>query len=626
MGQTYGGAGPLSPQALITDGLIASFSDVAVTSVDVTSVGDEGGWEISLDGVFPTHVGLYVDILGTGINSRCFSGVITQGNVCWSVDGSTLTCVTPPVPVGSAYDIVVTSTDATYTTTLSGGLSVWRRSFTTNLYGLRVHHPAPRDVGPYSPIDEVWGVASSGQTQTPYRALISAIADTLYETSGYLLTRVHTAYTATAGTLRIEGAHRWPSAGRIAIDGQILRYTGLTAYFDGTPATEHYIELTGITHDDLTSPTESIGQGAVVMLASRDQTTLDQLRRSFLLAFADGPELDILARNHGLERPLGMETETFRTLLGVLLYMNGPTLSVITDVLDIVWGPTNYEVYTLHPDPAERHRLFVELDTNASDSFRGKTFLTFFETQTRTTATTVSVSELTPSLVNGVWDAADVNRVGINYAEAQVTLTPVAPDKLTAFAAFWTPSDTGKGVRLDNGETWTIAAYIDPLTVQVQGPSTPVTLNSGDVTRVQCSEPVFREWMVGHTITLSGSLNTGTYTITSFVTPHVIRCSSLTGVTEAEAPAVITPAFSGPPVIGAVHRTSFTGNLATTPVTMPVNVIVDYTTITTAQLTTGSHVDGVTQYPAYLFDETYIVQLLMDIITSAGIEPAVTVR
>ena len=52
-----------------------------------------------------------------------------------------------------------------------------------------------------------------------WRGIATSVSDTLYETAGFLLVRTTVAHPAAATTLNVEGTHRWPSTGRVIIDG-----------------------------------------------------------------------------------------------------------------------------------------------------------------------------------------------------------------------------------------------------------------------------------------------------------------------------------------------------------------------------------------------------------------------
>ena len=120
-------------------------------------VGDDGGWELTLTGVFPTNHSYYVDIIRSGEDfspQRCYSGIVGNGDRCVPTNVSKMVCYIPPLPIANGYDIrVQTTPHGALQDTQLDCLNVLHRSFATNLYTLRSHFPPPRDVGAYG-VDE----------------------------------------------------------------------------------------------------------------------------------------------------------------------------------------------------------------------------------------------------------------------------------------------------------------------------------------------------------------------------------------------------------------------------------------------------------------------------------------
>lgn len=614
-----------SPTGLTTEGILGDGSGgLAIVALDVDNVGDEGGWEVTATGVFPPYGEFYVYVTdGADIEERCFSGVLGQGDVCLSSDGSTLKFISPPLPVGAAYDVRVELVDGSLSSTLADALPVWKRSYTTNLYSLRAAHPPPRAVGPWDITQEKWDVRDTGRNDTLYAALLTALADTLQETFGFLLTRVYETAAAGWTALKCEGLHRWPSSGRFVLAGRYYRYTGVDAVFTGgTPATAHYCRLTGVTEDDGATPTiEGARQGEVLMYLGEDLTDMEKLRAGFFVETAEGADLDTLARNYGLSRPRGLIDDTFRALLKVLIYLDAQTIWAVEKVLDVLRGPGNYEVYELFPVPDENNRFYVKLTATTSGS-RGRSFMTAFELVASSGLTATASVDI--SVLNGVWASTDPYRTGTNYAEATVPVTKTATDRLVTAASFWTVADEGRTVRLSDGELWLIRSYLDPVTVQVGGPRrTDGTLNTASPVRLQADASTFRSWMVGHNLVVFGSLNAGTYPILEVPNEYTVIVSGATFVTETNVEFMLSPSFTGTAVSAAIMRATIAGPVATTPNVLPANVYLDYATTPSAQAMNDSSSDGTGQYPFYLFDDTFIVALVLDIVKAAGVEAVV---
>ena len=160
------------PAGLSTDGILYSGAGLVILGAD-GPVGDDGGWIVTASGAFPTTIGLlvwivvpYYDAPGF-ILKPCFSGVHTQGYVCWSEDSATLKFVVPPLPITpprpstplpfNPFDIFMETTDGLFSGTGVDLLEVIHRSYTTNLYSLRNGFPPPYDAGQYDIDGENYG-------------------------------------------------------------------------------------------------------------------------------------------------------------------------------------------------------------------------------------------------------------------------------------------------------------------------------------------------------------------------------------------------------------------------------------------------------------------------------------
>lgn len=611
---------------ITSDGILGGSPGISILGLDVEKVGDEGGWAVTLSGIFSTFVGFYVYCEATGVSERAYSGVIGQGDVCWSADGSELSFISPPLPVGEGYTIRVIATDGSLEGSLPDALPVWKRTYTTNLYNLRSHHPPPRAVGAYQPEFEKWDIRYTGDNDTMYSALLTALADTLQETHGFLVTRVYESAAAGFSTLRCEGLHRWPSSGRFALAGRMYRYTGCDAVFTGgTPATAHYCRLTGVTEDDgATATAAGVVQGDVLVYMGADDTDIDRLRQSFFVETCTDSDLDTLGRNYGLRRPRGLGTEDYRALLKVLIYLPAQTLYAVEKVLDVLRGEGNYEVYELFPQPGEFNRFYVVL-TSGGGGPLGASYMTAFELL-EPVGDTVTVSK-PPTVVNGVWADSDPFRTGTNYAEAIVGVEKVAPDRLRTSYDFWEAADLGRSVRLSDGELWRITAVLDPTTVQVASPArTDGLVNGATPTQLTAGTSFFRSWMEGHTLVVNGDGpgNSGSFVIAEVLTQQVVSVVGAAFTTETNVDFQVQPDFSGGgAVAAAVMRATIDGYDVSCPNTLPASVYVDYATTPSAEAVVDGFTSGADQYPFYLFDDTFIVALVLDIIRAAGVEAVV---
>lgn len=141
---------------LPTDGILGGLaSELVVSAIDVDVLPDDGGVKVTLTGAFPIGIDIFANMTDNAkIDRRCFSGVPGQGSTCLSVDGASLSFVSPPLPPSAVrYDLVlVPSLGAPLT--LSAAFLAVHRTFPTNLFSLRSVAARPRYVGAYTIEDE----------------------------------------------------------------------------------------------------------------------------------------------------------------------------------------------------------------------------------------------------------------------------------------------------------------------------------------------------------------------------------------------------------------------------------------------------------------------------------------
>tara|TARA_R110000751_G_scaffold85896_8_gene171274 strand:+ start:216 stop:1655 length:1440 start_codon:yes stop_codon:yes gene_type:complete len=469
-----------------------------------------------------------------------------------------------------------------------------------------------------------------------WRGIATSVADTLYESGGFLMVRTGAPQSAGDVTLTVEGTHRWPTSGRVIIDGGSHWYTGTTT-----------TTLTGLAHDDpdngtttvLTMPdgttrTRDLSAGlkadtrqrTPVMLYSRDSSALDNLRQSFFVQTAQGADLDLYARNFGLARPRGLSDAVFRELLKVMVYLDATTIYSIEKVLTVLKGTGNFVVYeNLDTDP---HKVFVNLGASLTADHRGKAYVVGGEAQARDSTVTNVTTTHPPTVVYGVYASTDAARIGTNYLHtAQTVLVGTSPQLLTGA---WLPRDAGSPLFVDGSpQHWTVLSFIDATTIQVGRPvQAMATLDTGHPNRVLAATDYFRAWMVGHKVQITQTDNPTNYQIADIVsvdTPYAVTLNNGTPwVTEVGVGWRLVPVLSGTMVV-RVPRHTVAGSTVTCPGTIAATVLVDYTTVPSAQAMADQNTSGTDRFPFYLFDDTYIVQTVVDLITAAGVQAVVEV-
>lgn len=448
-----------------------------------------------------------------------------------------------------------------------------------------------------------------------WEGLYTAIADTLHEMSGNLLVRTTAAYASGDTSIAVEGTDRFPAAGRIAFGRRVALYASKTATsFDGL--TDYYTGAPGV---DVDLPPFSVVQDV-----SRVGTQMEDLRASFLLPTAEGAELDMLARNYGISRPLGLGDAGFRDLLEVWIWLDATTTYACEQILDVLWGPGNY---TLFEDlETHRHTVFVLVPWAAelSGDYQGKTYVVGGESQTRTSPTTVTVAD-EPTLVFGLWAATDPGRAGTNYANLPITTCSTlagTPTRLYDSGNGFLATDVGKPVLIDD-EHWTVAQFVSTGELRLEGRlETDGVVTNVAPTRLFTPTDWFEPWMVGHFIQITSTVgtNNGTYVISEVVSSRQLRLAGASFSPETDVTWQLLPNFgTDASVTAQLPRATWVGPVITAPVTLPVNLLVDYTTVPSAQVPL-LNVSGVDQYPFYLWDAVAVTKSVLDLITAAGVQ------
>lgn len=455
-----------------------------------------------------------------------------------------------------------------------------------------------------------------------FNAIFTAIADTLAEMAGNVMTRTKTVLNVEGGVfLRVETTNRFASSGRIVVAGEILNFVG-----------KNNSNFLGITQKDGTVGLPfDISPNEVVMDVSRKSSQLEDLRASFVLSTAEDFELDIIARNYGLFRPRGLQDAEFRAVLQVVIYLEAQTIYGIEQVLDALVGAGNYEVW--EDLISDIHRVHVRLVPQTTTQFRGKTYLVGLEEQTGLGSAVTVDNPVT--FVYGIYDDIDPQRTGTNFALKSFAVTTVAatPKVVIGPPSSFVGGDTRKPVILTRlsgvTEHWRVIALVSSSRLRLgHRRLTNATLSTGDPDIVEADNYRFAAWMVGHQITITSDTpaNNGSFVITELIDNqrfNQVRVSGAAFETELNVTWQLEPVF---PTEGGqtadLLRGTIAGNTITAPNILPVGtVLVDYVHIPSAQILENEAVIGNDQFPFYLWDEGYIVQTFLDLITAAGVEP-----
>lgn len=290
--------------------------------------------------------------------------------------------------------------------------------------------------------------------------------------------------------------------GRFAAPGGIGTYTGLTA-----------TSLTGV------SAAFDIDPGDVIVNLNRDFSGLDKVRSAFFIATADDDALQVIGRINGVVKDRGLDQETYRELLSVLIH--GPLTSsyAVELVLTALWGEGAFEFWE---DPAHPAVLFVRIPVAEATDTAGKSYLIGSEPSTLPTDGTSILTVLhEPALCYGIYAASDVNRTGTNYALSALSLASPQDNILIDPATTYDESYIGAPVRTTDTHGNVFAGLLEGFVGPGGYEIATKLLRDGVILdtwpdEITVSDPVFAEWMAGNVavvISGSGVGNNGTWLI-----------------------------------------------------------------------------------------------------------------
>lgn len=568
---------------LMTEGFVDDvISEITVISVSPTgipgvgtTVPDAGGRVVTATGFFPLGVGVSVTVSdGGSLNVLCYSGIEGAGEFAQpSADGSSLSFVVPKLPEGGPYDLLFTEEGGLSSATLLASLTVVHRSYANLLYTVRAQVGDPRDPGPRSMALEDFG--SSAVPDDLLEALISAMVDEMWELAGFIQTRTLSPFTSGDAVLAVESTDRWADAGSFAAPEGLGVYTGKTS-----------TSLTGVVADF------DIAPNSPVVDVTRSSTGIDSLRRAYIIDTASDAELDVIGRNYGCPRPIGMASSIYRGFLKVAVFGRLQTTYALELALDALVGPGLYEIWE---DPADPGTVYIQIPlTGGGGSLEGRSYFIGLEPVVLPTDLGSTLTVLhTPVLPYGVYAESDPGRHHTNYAMEllanTVTLEPQAylgrigdRENLVASTANNPPfslADVGKGVIVVNAvdgvsQSWTVADVISSDEIKLIGSQRFDALLQGAFpTEIRSPFPVFKENMPGQMqIEISNSpfMNDGLYDIATVESPYKATLVGANFTTEVNAEWRLVPMFltAGALYIVQIFRATFDAGLKqiTTPV------------------------------------------------------------
>ena len=236
-------------------------------------------------------------------------------------------------------------------------------------------------IGGYGGLAEPWGsiefptISSLDRDalNDAYMGIIEAMTGIIGEANnaidGFRSTRLTTVANISDTAINVESTLGWDTSGKIAIDGVVYYYLGIT-----------YNTIYGLSYTYAGNPVIGIAKthsvDSEVVDLNRNYSAMDKLRRALLVDYAEDEDLRVLGRNLGVFYiPLFGDDDTYREVIKTLAYNPRGTVYGIELVLDVILGSGNYEIYEdliKHPN-----EVFIKLTSSylANDIPIGKTYL-----------------------------------------------------------------------------------------------------------------------------------------------------------------------------------------------------------------------------------------------------------
>lgn len=219
----------------------------------------------------------------------------------------------------------------------------------------------------------------------------------------------------------VETTHGWEDNGYFVMGDELFRYTGKTT--NSLQNIEHFNGEVWV----YTVP-KVFESGTEVVDYTRIYSGVDKMRRSFLVDFAGGVDLDIVGQNLGVPRPPQLaDDEKYRKLIKALAYVPRGTIWVMELVLRAIFGEGNFEIFedmtealkasVSMPLPTSATRIgkinhpgFVFIRAAGTPETEvGKAFIEEYERRPLDSATQVTVARATPIAIGGVRLAGEGN-------------------------------------------------------------------------------------------------------------------------------------------------------------------------------------------------------------------------
>ena len=194
----------------------------------------------------------------------------------------------------------------------------------------------------------------------------------------------------------------FPKQARLLIGGEIIEANDRRSRYP--------FEFVDLTRGVSNTVQKKHPKGTLVYDYSQNTSAIDHIRRGFLVEYAVGEDLEILARNLGLHRCPGFSQETLRRVIKAVAYLPKQTIDAFRIALEALLDGTNFTI--TERTTSEPWVVYVEVAIEVAEDIRGRFILNGGEPQVTVGFTTTLLTSHFIYNVFGVYLDTPLTRRG----------------------------------------------------------------------------------------------------------------------------------------------------------------------------------------------------------------------
>jgi hypothetical protein len=194
---------------------------------------------------------------------------------------------------------------------------------------------------------------------------------------------------------------------KLLVGGEVVLASGRSTRFP--------FQFTGLSRAQSNTDAILHPAGTIVFDLSRNTSAIDRLRRGFLVDFAVGEDLEVIARNFGLHRCPGMTQEQLRSVIKAMAYLPKQPIDAFNQALTALLGAGTFTI--IERTTSRPWYVFVQVEIDLSTDIRGRFFLNGGEPQLTTGGGGTVDTDYDINHVIGVYSDTPLTRRGFRDGE-----------------------------------------------------------------------------------------------------------------------------------------------------------------------------------------------------------------